>query len=76
MMKVGGLSPYLCTKVIWQYLNDISHLERVPTNIEGKTVEEDHGQDSRSDMRVTFSTVRRLFVVSCLERCPNYLGDQ
>ena len=75
-MKVGGLPLYLCTKMIWQDLNDISHLERVPTNIEGKAVEEDHGQDARSDMWVSFSTVRSLFVVSCLKRCPNYLGGQ
>ena len=62
--------------MIRQYLNDIGDLKRVPTYVEGKTVQEDHGQDARSDMRVAFSAVRGLFVVSRLQRCPNYLGGQ
>jgi hypothetical protein len=76
MMKVGGLSPYLCTKMVRQYLDDIGDLKRVPTNVESKTVKEDHGQDARGDVRVAFSAVRGLFVVSRLQRCPNYLGGQ
>jgi hypothetical protein len=62
-MEVGGLSPYLCTKMIRQYLDDIGDLKRVPTNIECQTVKEDHGQDARGDVRVAFSVVRGLFVV-------------
>jgi hypothetical protein len=75
-MQENDLFPHLCTKMIRQYLDHVGDLKRVPTNIEGKTVEEDHGQDARGDMRVSFSAVCGLFVVSRLKRGPNYLGGQ
>ena len=73
-MQENDLFPYLCTKMIGQYLDNIGDLKRVPTNIESKTVKEDHGQDARGDVRVAFSAVCGLFVVSRLKRCPNYHG--
>lgn len=59
--------------MVRQYLNDISDLKRVPADVEGKTVKEDHGQDARGDMRVALAAVRGLLVVSRLKCRPNYI---
>lgn len=62
---------YLCTKVIWQYFDNIGDLKWVPADIVGKAAQENHGQNTLSYMRIAFTISSNLLIICSLESCPD-----